>query len=293
MPATLQDLGKNLSLVDAKAYLNEAESKEAIEWAIKREKQRYAFSMQDKGLHPMEIAKRLAEKDFLQAIDVENVIVMAAQRKKWAEEEAIERAENKSKEIEAMKALVAMCNANYFFSLIKKYFYREYGQFLHNETNADYIKALCFFLSNDERFETELGYSFKKGLMINGSAGVGKTKTIEAVKNNELKPISIFSMIEITDAVRNRGTIELNTDKYILLDDVGSESTPVKYFGTEINWFKDFVESYYLRNKVYNRLIITTNCDGEEIEKKYGYRVRSRIREMFNQIKVTGNDLRK
>jgi len=86
--------------------------------------------------------------------------------------------------------------------------------------------------------------------------------------------------------------VQLNTDRLLLLDDVGSEQAEVMHYGTKINWFKDFMEDYYLKNKVYTRLLITTNCGGDEIEKRYGYRVRSRVREMFNQIALTGVDRR-
>jgi DNA replication protein DnaC len=78
-----------------------------------------------------------------------------------------------------------------------------------------------------------------------------------------------------------------------VIDDVGSEAVPVKYYGTEINWFKDFIETIYLKQTNYSNVIITTNLGGEEIEKLYGYRVRSRLREMFNVIELTGKDLRK
>jgi DNA replication protein DnaC len=130
-------------------------------------------------------------------------------------------------------------------------------------------------------------------MMILGTAGLGKTKVIEAVKGNELHPISIYSMIDITRKLRLTGDVELNTRQFILLDDVGSEEETVKFYGTDITWFKDFIESYYLENKYYSNLFITTNCDGNLIEKKYGYRVRSRLREMFNVIELKGEDLRK
>jgi DNA replication protein DnaC len=154
------------------------------------------------------------------------------------------------------------------------------------------MQIFCYFFSNDERFEAELGYSFNKGLMIIGSTGLGKTKTIEAISHNPIFPISIFSMIDIAEKVRDNGHVELNTANSILLDDVGSEQESVKHYGTSINWFKDFIEMYYLNHRNYRKLIVTTNCGGDEIERKYGTRVRSRVREMFNQIKIVGNDKR-
>ena len=49
---------------------------------------------------------------------------------------------------------------------------------------------------------------------------------------------------------------------------------------------------YYLKNKPFNKLIISTNNNFDEIESKYGFRVRSRIKDMFNIIDVRGKDMR-
>ena len=100
------------------------------------------------------------------------------------------------------------------------------------------------------------------------------------------------SMLEICDEVRIRGDYELPFFNKLYLDDVGSEEPNVKHFGTNINWFKDFLETYYLRSQHYNKLIISTNNNHAELEQKYGFRVRSRIRDMFNVISVDGKDMR-
>ena len=273
--------------------LTNDEIDKAIEWAIQGEMKSYALRMADKGLNINTIKQKVAERDWSKSINKEQVIASANQRKHWAEQDAKDREDRKQKQINDMKALLDRCNANYFYSMIKQYFHRNFGDFIYNETNEKYIKTICFFISGDIRFETELGYSFKKGLLIVGDAGLGKTKTIEAIKDNEIRPISIFSMIDIAERVREHGNVDLNTNKIILLDDVGSEQETINHYGTKINWFKDFVETYYLHNQFFNRLLITTNCGGDELEKKYGYRVRSRLREMFNTIELKGNDLRK
>jgi len=78
----------------------------------------------------------------------------------------------------------------------------------------------------------------------------------------------------------------------LYLDDVGTEEPIVNHYGTKINWFKNFIEMYYLKNKPFNKLIISTNNSFDEIESKYGFRVRSRIKDMFNIIDVQGKDMR-
>ena len=87
--------------------------------------------------------------------------------------------------------------------------------------------------------------------------------------------------------------ISIDYSKVIYLDDVGTEESTLNVYGTKITWFKDFIENYSLDKLKPNKLIISTNCNFDEIEEKYTGRVRSRMAEMFNFIKVTGTDRRK
>jgi DNA replication protein DnaC len=98
-------------------------------------------------------------------------------------------------------------------------------------------------------------------------------------------------MIDISDEVREYGGFQAK-GKVVYLDDVGSEET-VNHYGSKINWFKEFLESYYLNSTDFSRLIISTNCNFDQIQEKYEFRVRSRMKEMFNIIDVKGKDLRK
>jgi hypothetical protein len=209
--------------------LTASEKKTAIDHVISQQKLRYARSLADKGEKEHKIADKIRERDWMNEIDVAEVLASANQRKHW-----IVEAENKrNTEIEERRIkreeTVKKCDANYFYKMIKNYFRCVHGEFIYNETNQRYITAICFFLSHDIRFETELGYSFQKGIMILGTAGLGKTKVIEAVKGNELHPIAIYSMIDITRKLRLTGDVELNTQQFMLLDDVGSEEETVKF----------------------------------------------------------------
>ena len=129
--------------------------------------------------------------------------------------------------------------------------------------------------------------------MIIGESGLGKTETLKAIKDNPLKPLRMVSMIEVAAHVRETGSCDLPLDRIIVLDDLGCEPVPIKYFGTDIRWFSDFIEERYIMQETFTNLIITTNYGGEQIQELYGYRVRSRLREMFNVIELTGKDLRK
>ncbi len=74
---------------------------------------------------------------------------------------------------------------------------------------------------------------------------------------------------------------------------MGTEEPRIVHYGTTVTWFKNFIEQYYLvQRKNFSGLIISTNNDFDELEDKYGFRVRSRLREMFNIVDVEGNDMR-
>jgi DNA replication protein DnaC len=272
--------------------LTDNEKKAVIANELERLRNHYAYRMRDKGLKDPAIAQKLSEINWNELIDEKSLIEAANSRKYWRVQEDQERERRKAQEYERRAELIRACDANYFYNLIRRFFIEVSGQFIYDSSNELFVKAVCFFFSRDIRFQ-ELGFSFGKGLFIQGTAGLGKTKTIMAIKDNPITPVSIYSLIDITEYVREKGFCELNTSKTILLDDVGSETETVKYYGNDVSWFKEFIESYYLHNNSFERLIITTNCGGEELESKYGYRVRSRIREMFNVIQLTGNDKRK
>lgn len=86
-----------------------------------------------------------------------------------------------------------------------------------------------------------------------------------------------------------------NSDTIYCFDDLGIEQN-MKHFGNESNVMAEILLSRYdlLR---YRGIIThaTTNLNANELEKLYGNRVRSRLREMFNLITFPENaeDLRK
>jgi hypothetical protein len=289
IPQTL-NLASSAPLAD---ILTEQEKQSAIDYAIHRAKVRYVVSMAEKGISGKKVSDKVEKIDWMQRINVEELLATCNRNKHREIEQEQLAAKRKQDERQRIEDLKAKCDAGYFFRMIKDFFITNYGRFDFDATNEHYIKSVCFFLSNDKRFEADLSHSFSRGLFIQGTAGLGKTKVLEAVSRNPLYKINIISMISVAEAVKEQGNFELNTNQLILLDDVGSEQETVNHYGTKINWFKDFIEKYYLQKKSYAGLLITTNCTGDEIEAKYGYRVRSRIREMFNQITLTGVDKRR
>ncbi len=271
------------------------EQESAVEYAVNNAKKLFIQRKQAAGIPEARIMLILAQKDFLKELGgIDNILTEANKRKHWEMEREENRKNREEKNKQDREQLLKLWQANIFLRVIKDYFTCILEKkFVIDSNNLPLVSAVCFFMSKDERFETELGFNFKKGLMLLGPAGVGKTEIIKAVSDNPVKPINVYSLLAITDQIRNSGTFSIDYSKAIALDDVGSEEPTVKHYGSDISWFKDFIESYYLKHTNYSKLIITTNCDGDEIERLYGLRVRDRMREMFNVITIKGESRRK
>jgi hypothetical protein len=299
METTLkQQLGKKYTLTNREEkeleyILTPEEEESVIRNKIEQEKKHLIWKMWDKGAKEGDIAIKLSEVNLEGNLN-RDVTLREANKRKHFEIQSKEIAKNeRQKEIDRWNELKLQCDANYMFNLMAKTSLHKLGKkLIVNSETTPLIKIICFFLSNDERFEKELGYGFNKGLWIRGTVGLGKTYLFSCVKDNLLKPINIYSMIDISQDVKEDGDFTIDYSKLVYLDDVGSESHVVKHYGTDINFFKNFIETYYLNTTKFNRLIISTNNSFSEIENKYGFRVRSRVKDMFNIIDILGKDLR-
>jgi DNA replication protein DnaC len=282
---------KQSSLTEPEPYiLTQEEEQAAIDHAITSQKKHLTWKMADVGMKQEQILAKLSQIDI--GINREEILQRANELKHhdiWQKEQ---REKEKKEAIERHEALKKRSDAKYFFNLMAWTSEQIGKKLIVNESNKTLIKALCFWLSEDPRLEKELNLSFNKGLLIRGTAGVGKTHLVKCVSMSDLKPIKIYSMIDIAQEIKASGEAAMNQRGHIYLDDVGSEEATINHYGTKINWFKEFIESYYLNSRSFNRIIISTNCSFKELEDAYGFRVRSRLREMFNVIDVTGEDMR-
>lgn len=260
---------------------------------IEQLKKNYVWRMWDKGKKLGDIEKYLAETNWNSFFVREEVLRKANERKHFELQNRKMIQEQKEVDRKEFEELKLQCDAKFMFNLMAKTSLYTYGKKLivDNDTSR-LIKTICFFLGNDKRFVSELGFDFKKGLWLRGICGTGKTYLLTCVKDNPLKPINIYSMVDVTREMISEGSFEIDYRKLIYLDDVGTEDVNAKHFGSDVNFFADFIQSYYLNSKRFDRLIISTNNSFSEIEKLYGVRVKSRIKDMFNIVDVTGKDLR-
>lgn len=294
----LQLLAKKLNLTDLneqpeEMILTAQEEESAIINEITQAKKHKAWKLADKGAKEEEILARLAAINWMQEIDKMEILKNANSNKHYDIWQKEQRKKEQQEEVAKSVELQTRCNAKYFYNLMAWTSENVYQKklILHDD-NTPLIRAICFFFSRDERFETELKYDLNKGLLIRGISGLGKTYLFRCIENNEVRPIEVVSMIYISGVVKEEGSYTLQYPNTLYLDDVGTEEAIVNHYGTKINWFKDFIEMYYLINKPFNQLVISTNNSFDEIESKYGFRVRSRIKDMFNIIDVQGKDMR-
>lgn len=286
----------NVTSYDGDEYvLTLEEEAAALEHARQRVEDHYRWHMNDQGQNKSTIDAAIAAIDWSADpnIDREETLRRANSNKLQQLWHQQRREEEKRESIQKREELVKTWTAKQLYRFMAWNSEVNYGrELIVNDNTLPLIKTLCYLLSADPRFESELGFSFKKGLMIRGTSGLGKTHLLRCVAENELHPVKMYNMLEIADVVKSEGECLIGTDKMMYLDDVGTEACPVKYYGTEINWFKDFLEMYYSSGKPYAKLLLSTNLSAADIEAKYGYRVRSRMREMFNVIDIEGEDLR-
>lgn len=166
--------------------------------------------------------------------------------------------------------------------------------------NEKQINALCMYFSNDAGFEKiEPGYSLKKGLLLYGPVGCGKTTLLSLLRKNTKAPFSVISCRKVADEFAQLGHVAIaaysklreanrreNSGHEVLgfcFDDMGTE-TNKKNFGNEVNVMTEVILNLYDNRDNIGKVHLTTNISDQDISNYYGERVYSRLKEMVNII---------
>ena len=160
----------------------------------------------------------------------------------------------------------------------------------------------------DEYNKLKLDYN--KGFCFYGDLGLGKSMTLQALRQYRNGLVSRYESKK--EDFRMKGTwlkaaselanifsvdgqpalIKYTTDEInLIIDELGREPRPAKYFGTELNVIQFVLQLRYdhRRNSVTH---ITTNLKLDDIAQKYGVYIADRCLEMFNFIEFKGASLR-
>lgn len=158
------------------------------------------------------------------------------------------------------------------------------------------LYKLCIYFIRD--FETcrKLKIDPNKGVLLSGPVGCGKTSLMKLLpfivphQNQH----SLIPARNITFSFNNSGfkiIEEYGNNGFYCFDDLGVETTG-RHFGKDCNVMGEILLSRYdLFTKTCHpersrgiKTHATTNLNAQEIENRYGNRVRSRMRELFNLI---------
>ncbi|MFY7739686.1 MAG: ATPase [Flavobacterium sp.] len=164
------------------------------------------------------------------------------------------------------------------------------------ETDYPIVYKLIAYFLKDEPTCFQYGINLNKGILLTGPIGCGKTSLMNLMKYLTatehkffVKPCRDISFEFIHDGYQiihkySIGKLYQSEPRTYCFDDLGTENN-LKYFGNECNVMAEILLSRYdlfISKKLFTH--ITTNLSATEIEKHYGNRVRSRLREMVNLI---------
>jgi DNA replication protein DnaC len=152
------------------------------------------------------------------------------------------------------------------------------------------FKLIAYFLKDEQKC-LEYGIALKKGIMLSGPVGCGKTSLMNLMKHltHAEHKFAVKSCRDISFEFIKEGyeiihKYSKTSPKTICFDDLGTENN-LKYFGNECNVIAEILLSRYdlfITRKLQTH--ITTNLSASEIEEAYGNRVRSRLRSTLNLI---------
>jgi DNA replication protein DnaC len=156
-------------------------------------------------------------------------------------------------------------------------------------------KLVVYFLGHEDEAK-RLGLDLRKGIMLTGPIGCGKTSLMSLMRlvpakdrNFTMKTardISFEFIQEGYDVINRYSKLSFTGSgpRIYCFDDLGAEQN-LKYYGNSCNVMGEILLSRYdLFNSQGMISHVTTNLGAAEIEKLYGERVRSRMREMLNLL---------
>ncbi len=162
--------------------------------------------------------------------------------------------------------------------------------------DRDIVFKLCNYFIREKAYCQKEGIDPNIGILLSGPVGCGKTSLMKLLRY--LVPLQrTYEMIpcrNITFSFNHLGykTIEeFGDSRFYCFDDLGIEPLG-RHYGTDCNVMGEVLLSrfeLFHQTKTKIKTHATTNLNAEELEERYGNRVRSRMRELFNLIAFEKN----
>ena len=164
-------------------------------------------------------------------------------------------------------------------------------QFRIYDEDLGIVRKLCHYFIKDLENCKKHDIDPEKGILLSGPVGCGKTTLMKLLRHfaPTQRPYEIIPCRNITFSFNHLGfkTIEdYGNTKSFCFDDLGIEH-PGRFYGKDLNVMGEVLLSsheLYIQSKHKIKTHATTNLSADELEKQYGNRVRSRMRELFNLI---------
>ena len=157
------------------------------------------------------------------------------------------------------------------------------------QEDQEILLKLCTYFINDIQGCNKLGIDHNKGILLSGPVGCGKTSLMKLLPYfvPHFKSYKIIPSRNITFQFNNVGfkTIEqYGNNNFYCFDDLGVEPSG-RHFGKDCNVMGEILLSrhdLFTKHKI--KTFATTNLNAQELENRYGNRVRSRMRQLFNLV---------
>ncbi len=159
------------------------------------------------------------------------------------------------------------------------------------DEDREVLLKLCYYFIRDKENCASYGIDVDKGILLSGPVGSGKTTLMKLLRHLVplQRPYEMIPSRNVTFSFNHLGyrTIEdYGNTKFFCFDDLGVEP-PGRFYGKDLNVMGEVLLSRYelfLQTNKKLKTHATTNLSADELEERYGHRVRSRMRELFNLI---------
>ena len=174
-----------------------------------------------------------------------------------------------------------------------------YGShFRIQKEDEELILKLCNYIIKDVKSCQKQGIDIEKNILLSGPVGCGKTSLLKLIQFivPRQRPFEIIPCRNIVFGFNHLGykiIEDYENGGNICFDDLGIEPYG-SHYGRDCNVMGEILISRYeLFLKSSFKTHATTNLDSKELEERYGVRVISRMREMFNLVSFHSETLDK